>query len=76
MNTKLTTQKAADLLNVSRPYLVGLLKSGKIPYHKVGTRRRVHAQDVLAYKTSIANQRLKTLETLSKQAQHLKMGYE
>jgi len=48
---ELTTQRAAAMLGVSRPFLVDLLEKAKLPFHMVGTERRLYHADVLAYKT-------------------------
>jgi excisionase family DNA binding protein len=74
--TELTTKQAANFLNVSHPFFMNLLDEGKIRSRKVGTKYRVLAKDVIRYKTTMKKKRLKTLETLTRQAQKLKMGYE
>ena len=75
VNAELSTQQAANLLNVSRPYFIELLNKGSIAFRKVGTHRRVLAKDVIAYKEQEDQERLKVLEELSDQAQELGMGY-
>ncbi len=72
---ELTTQQAADFLNVSRPYLIGLLEAGQIPFHKTGTHRRVFFPDILAYKTQTQEKRLQALQELAALSQELGLGY-
>lgn len=75
MHAVLTTKEAADFLNVSRPHLVKLLESNKIPYQKVGTHRRVRFSDLQAYKRRQEEESRKALEALTIEAQELNMGY-
>ena len=70
-----STQKAADYLRVSRPFLVGLLEKGAMPFRKVGSHRRVLFADLQAYKANLDAQRVKTLNKLTAQAQELGFGY-
>ena len=75
-NSELSTQQAADMLNVSRPHLVKLLEAKKIPFKKVGSHRRILLNDIIEYKEQQAKQRATQLDFLSNQAQDLKLGYE
>jgi excisionase family DNA binding protein len=72
---ELTTQQAADLLNVSRQYVVRLLDEGRIPYGKTGKHRRLRIEDVLAFKETRDKDRRAGLRELSRMTQELG-GYD
>lgn len=62
---ELTTQQAADLLMVSRPHLIKMLENGDIPYHKIGTHRRIRFDDLMRYRTKRDRRRLEMLQELA-----------
>jgi excisionase family DNA binding protein len=71
LSAELTTQEAANMLRVSRPYLVKLLESGAIPSRKVGIYRRVLLQDLLYYKKTEKQRQSAVMEELTKEAQDM-----
>ncbi|MGK5448712.1 helix-turn-helix domain-containing protein [Streptomyces radiopugnans] len=68
-NTELTTEQAADLLNVSRPFLIGLLQAGEVEYRKVGKRRRIPVSPLMDYKRRDDEHRRQTGEELTQPGQ-------
>lgn len=76
IHAELTTQEAADMLNVSRPHLVKLLESGALPFHKAGKHRRIRFADLMTFKAERDDASTQALEELARQAQELRLGYE
>lgn len=74
-NSELTSQEAADILNVSRPFLIKLLEDGEIRYRKVGHFRRINTKDVLDYKKMNYDRREKALNKLSSIDQEIGLDY-
>ena len=76
IHAELTTQEAADLLNVSRPHMIKLLESGEISYHKTGKHRRVRFAELMDYKARRDTASEQAMALLAGQAQALRTGYE
>ena len=73
LRKELTTYEAAELLNVSRPFVIGMLEKGEIPFRKVGTHRRIPLSALLEYKDKTGAIRDEALDFLAAQAQELKL---
>lgn len=74
--SELSTQQAANILNVSRPHIVKLLEQGIIPFKKTGSHRKILMKDVMTYSAHQSKTRTKKLKFLAEQAQELNLGYE
>jgi len=76
IGAEMTTQEAADMLNVSRPTLIRMLDNAEIPYHRTGNRRKLRYTDVVAYRERTRAARISALDELSALDQELGLGYE
>jgi excisionase family DNA binding protein len=76
IHAELTTQEAADLLNVSRPHVVKLLETDALKGHKAGKHRRILFADLMEYKNKRLAESEAAMDELTQQAQQLKMRYE
>ncbi|MEX0660376.1 MAG: helix-turn-helix domain-containing protein [Balneolaceae bacterium] len=74
-DTEITTQQAADMLNVSRPHVVKLLEEKALPFHKVGTHRRIKLKDLEAYRAKMEKDREEALTELTRISQELDLDY-
>jgi excisionase family DNA binding protein len=74
-DSEIGTQQAADILNLSRPYLVKLLEQGIIPFKKVGTHRRIELKHLIEIQKKSEKITSNKLDFLAKQAQELDLGY-
>ncbi len=72
---EISTAQAAEILNVSRPFVVKLIENGELPSRKVGTHRRVFAKDVLEFKAKSFAKSASILDELVADAQEDNMGY-
>ena len=70
-NQQITTQQAADLLNVSRPFVVGMIERGELPVRMVGNQRRLPLKDVLAYRETNRAKRREALREMTELDQEL-----
>jgi excisionase family DNA binding protein len=75
IHAELTTQEAADMLNMSRPTLIKLLDSGELAHSRTGNRRKVAFVEVMRYKQDLDAKRFKALDELSALDQELNLGY-
>lgn len=71
VGAELTPRQAAELLGVSRPFLVRLLKQGRIPSRTVGTHHRIAIEDVLAYKRKRDEERRRELDLLARESEEM-----
>lgn len=71
LHAELTTVQAADILNVSRPFLIKQIEVGEVACHLVGTHRRLRLTDVLAYRDRLETQASKALDAMTAEAEGL-----
>ena len=74
-HAQITTQQAANILNVSRPHLIKLLDKGELAFTKVGTHRRIQFGDIMAYRDKLKRRSSEAMDELARIAQENNMGY-